>query len=428
MQLKIYDDSKNYTAQIVRLPSKITLQGLDNLVGVSVQGQLCLIQKDYPDGLYLFVPAGTVLSSELLRGNNLYRNESLNHDQTKKGYIEPTGRVKALKLKGVVSTGLILKLDTLKVMGIDPAKLTEGQEFNEIDGKYFCRKYIVFVKGSGSNKQKVGKILDDIIDSRLFPEHMDTKQLLKYLGHLDLNDEIVITTKLHGTSARVGITLTNRKLSLLERLAKWFGIKVQEEEYQYVVGSHHVIKSVNFETFKGKNHFYAEDLWTKCGEEYFRGKLAEGELVYYEIIGKDYTGKEIQKNYSYGFTKPKIYVYRISQINAKGREVDLSWRQVKARCNELGVDYVPEIYSGKLCDYDFPSYISSEWREDLEKYLVKTFLDKPSIFDKNVIEEGICIRKETYPRPHIYKLKAPLFYLHETKLADQGVEDIEEQS
>ncbi len=432
MHLKIRDDSKNYTAQVVRLHNVQKLEGLDRLVGASIQGNLALIGKDYPVGeLYLYIPSGTILSKDFLSKNNLFREETLNADSTKKGFFEPTCRVKAIKFQGHKSTAYLCPLSFLSVLGINIAELKEGDEFNEIDKIFICKKFVLPVKGVGSMGKKM-KLLDEIIDSRMMPEHMDTDMLLRYLDRVDLSDYVVITTKLHGTSARIGYTLCKRKLSIFERIAKFFGCKVQEEEYRYVVGSHHVIKSVDFQTLRDKQHFYSEDLWSKVSKEFFEGRLLKSEIVYFEIIGKGYDGGEIQKDYSYGLEKPDIYVYRISHINPDGAEIDLSWRQVKARCNEMGVKFVPEIYSGNVEDYlicdawEMPSELEN-WRVALEEHIKESYLDKPSFLDKNVIEEGICLRIEKYPRPKIYKVKAPLFYIHEGVLMDKGIVDIEEQ-
>lgn len=444
MKLKIYDNSKNYTAQIIKLNSVQKLEGLDNLVGAYIQGQLALITKDYPiNQLYVFFPSGCVLSEDFVSLNNLYREETLNKNIKKKGFFEPNRRTKAVKFRGHKSTAFLCPLSYLAEIGVDIAYLKEGDEFNEVDGIHVCRKYVLPVRGNGTNVKKV-KLLDNIVDNRFMPEHMDTDMLLKYLHHIDLHDQIVITTKLHGTSARVGYTLTKRKLSIRERIAKFFGCKVQEDEYKYVVGSHHVIKSVNFETLSGKNHFYSEDLWTKVSDEFFKNKLLKGEIVYFEIIGKDYQGKEIQKDYAYKLNKPDIYVYRISHINPDGIETDLSWKQVKVRCNEMAVQYVPEIYVGnvrrlfiqemrdRVLNPDFSlneiwEDFDNKWRQHLEQLIKDKWMDKPSTLDPEVIEEGICIRKEQYPRPKIYKVKAPLFYIHEGVLIDKGIVDIEEQ-
>ena len=435
--LKVYEDSKNYTGTVVKLVNTFALPGLDNLVGASVFGNVCLIPKSYSlDDLYVFFPSETQLSEAYLKAHNLYRNANLNADQKSKGYFEDNGRIKAIKFKGNKSTGILMNVWSLAGIIPGPSGLQNkivsglkvGDEFNEINGAEICRKYFVPV-GMFAGKGKAVKMLDEYIDSRMFPEHIDTAQLLRNLGRLDLKDNIVITTKLHGTSARLGYTLVKRKLNWKEKLARYFGVKIQDEEYQYVAGSRHVVKSIGFSELKDKNHFYEEDLWTKVSKENFDGKLHKGEIIYYEIIGKDYTGAEIQKGYTYGLDKPTVYVYRIAHINSQGIEIDLPWDALMTRCNELGIQYVPTTYHGSLAHYmTYWVGIGDSWTKSLEEHLIKTYLDKPSYMDDKAIEEGICLRVEKYPHPETFKLKSPLFLIHESKQADALVADVESQN
>ena len=113
--LKIREDSKNYTAQIIRLPVKQAVTGLDNLVECNYQGNSCLIGKDSdPDILYIFFPAECQISHDFLNQNNLYRHSELNQDREKKGFFEDNRRVKSIKFKGVISTGFIIPLESFK--------------------------------------------------------------------------------------------------------------------------------------------------------------------------------------------------------------------------------------------------------------------------------------------------------------------------
>jgi hypothetical protein len=435
MKLTILENSANYTGVVIRMRHKETLAGLDNLMGVTVFGNLTLVQKDYElEQLYVFFPAGTVLDQDFVSKNNLFREPTLNADQTKKGYFEPNARVKAIKFRGNTSTGVLMKLDCLAAIGIDTSSLKEGDEFNEIDGLLLCEKYVVPTK-SANLASKQNKLLDKIVESKFFPEHPSTSFLLKHLHTLDLSDHVVLTYKLHGTSVRVGNTLTKRNLTWKDKIAKFFGVEVKTEHYQVVVGSHHVVKSVNFEGLKGKQHFYPTDLWTVAAKEFLAGKLYEGEIVYGELVGRmypegDQLGKEIQKDYTYGYAKPHLFVYRISNMNSQGVETDLSFKQVRARCNQLGVDFVPLIYDGRLEHYMLQQdlVVGENWKEVLEKHLVETYLDKPAKMDSNIVEEGICLRKESYPKPTILKLKSPEFYLHEGVELDKGIENVEDQN
>jgi hypothetical protein len=435
---KIYDDSKNYTCQVIKLPPKKVVKGLDNLVEVNYLGNSVLISKDYPeDLLYLFFPAESQISHDFLHRNNLYRHPELNADPTQKGYFEDTRRVKAQKFKGIISTGFIIPItalpDHVHMAHAIGTFLMAGEEFNEISEYEVCRKYIRKRNHSGQTgfKNPRAKLLDGIIDEKFAPEHPDTAHLLKNAHRLSLNDYLTISYKLHGTSARTYNTIVKRKLNWKERLAKRFGVKVQEEEYNYVAASRRTLKSVDFEELPGKNHFFTEgDLWSEVAKNELKDKLYKGESVYYEIIGKTYGGEEIQGGYSYGFDVPKIYVYRIANINAQGVEVDLSHEQMEERARQLGLDICPVFFKGTLGEF-IEKYDSGQTYVDIVEPLTRIFynklLEQPSILDNSVVEEGFCLRLDKYPKAEIYKIKSKKFLEHESKAKDKELVDLEEQ-
>jgi hypothetical protein len=75
----------------------------------------------------------------------------------------------------------------------------------------------------------------------------------------DEEDQVVITRKLHGTNARYGI-VRKKKLSLLDRVKKFFGNKWVE--FEWVYGSHNVEKGSD------SQGFYSTDVWRTIGDEY----------------------------------------------------------------------------------------------------------------------------------------------------------------
>lgn len=443
MKLKIYEDSKNYTCQVIKLPHKVPVAGLDNLVQVSYQGNDCLIGKDSnPDELYLFFPAECQLSQEFLSRNNLFRHSELNADKDKKGFFEDSGRVKAIKFKGVISTGFIIPINSLKCFnnfynGEDYIIPKVGDEFNEFNGIEVCRKYIKpKEKQQGMSNPKT-KVLDNIVDSKFAPQHFDTAHLLKNTHKLNLNDYIAITYKLHGTSARYFNTLVKRSLTWKDKLAKWFGVIVDEEYYDYICASRQVIKSCGFEELPNKNHYYNDNLWSAVGKEYFENRLKKGEAIYCEIVGKTYNGSPIQGGYTYGFEKPEVFIYRISNINYQGLEVDLSYHQMKQRAEELGVKVCPELFYGTLSTFilnnkgnisisEYPEFSGLE--NELTNIFYNKLLEKPSILDKSVVEEGFCVRIDKYPKPDIFKIKSKKFLEHETKALDKEEINMEENA
>lgn len=452
MKLEVFDHSTNYTCQVIKLPNKVPVQGLDNLVKVSVQGNECLIGKDSnPDELYLFFPAESQICHDFISKNNLYRDPELNRIKTEKGFFENNRRVKAIKFKGVISSGFVIPLTALKPF-LEVNGFKVGDEFNAINGNELCRKFVKKIpkeRGEPKSRDKYNTI-SDVVDGKMAPQHPDTEQFMKNIHKFALDTQVAITYKLHGTSARYYNTIVKRALTWKDKVAKWFGVKVQENEYNYICASRRVIKSVSFEELPEKNHWYTEDLWTKVGKEYFDGKLLPGESVYCEIIGKDYTGAAIQHGYTYGFDKPMVYIYRIANINSKGVEVDLSYAQMKIRAQELGLPTCPEFFVGTIqgfiskvlgngsvfhtFDTRVPDTVvgtlggkNYTLPEILDEIFYQRLLEKPSIMDNSVVEEGFCVRIDSYPKAETFKVKSRKFLLHESSLKDKDVVDVEEQ-
>lgn len=434
MGLSIKSGSENYCAQVINLPAKVPVPGLDNLVQVTYQGNSCLVGKDSLEDMpYLFFPAGTVIDSAFLKHNNLYRHSELNLDKNQTGFFDDSGRVKAIKFKGVISTGFIIPVASLTKI-VKTGFLQAGDSFTTIDDYNLCWKYIVPSRtpGAPGSKTPSVRIIDQIVEERFVPEHTDTGHLLRNVHTLNLNDHIVVTYKLHGTSVRIFNAPTHRQLKWYEKVARKLGIKVQEEEYAYLVGSRRVIKSKNFGPLDNKNHYYNQDIWTSVAEEALdTWDLNHGEALYGEIIGTDWQGGPIQKGYTYGLKGPKLYIYRITNINSQGIEVDLSWEQVKQRAAQLGVETVPEFFTGTLGQFIAAFGLESEWELPLEDRLSNIFynslLEKPTVLGSGETEEGFVIRKDTYPKALALKIKSRQFLMHESKMQDQEVVDIESE-
>ena len=92
--------------------------------------------------------------------------------------------------------------------------------------------------------------------------------------------------------------------------------------------------------------------------------------------------------YSYGCIpgECKFFVYRIIQVNEDGVITEKPWSQVKARCDELGISYVPELAG--------PLLISSDEDVEAVKFLVDQYENGPSTLDQGHIREGVAIRVE----------------------------------
>jgi hypothetical protein len=213
----------------------------------------------------------------------------------------------------------------------------------------------------------------------------------------------------------------------MEKIAKKLGIPVVDSAYEYLYASRTVIKN---EAVGGG--FYGTDLWTRVGEEQFKGKLHAGESVYYEIVGYiPGTTTRIQKGYRYGCKEGeyKIAVYRITQTNVQGTVTEYSWQMMKERCVELQVPMVQEYYFGVLYNYSERSIYNGDlesWNKALLSALKQDFLEKKAEDCDGNPDEGIVLRIEGL-NLNVFKYKSEAFLLKESKNKDEEVEDIEEQ-
>lgn len=357
------------------------------------------------------------------------------------GYLAKGNRVRCIKLKGTISNGLAVNVDRFSWIfpGVSSTLLVDGYSFTSLEGVEICHKYVSPIQkaatqptGKKGKKEKPGTT---IIEGH-FPEHIDTDQLIRNIHRINPNDVIQISEKWHGTSSRTGNVLTTRKLSFIEKLLTKFGVEINATEYNYVYGSRRVTKKIDGkENVRDKNHFYSSDLWTKVGEEQFKGKLAKGEIVYYEIVGYTPDGSPIQKIgknvYNYG-AEPKqykIYVYRVTLTNEDGYTTEYSTQAVKDRCREWNVPSVKELYYGRADD--FPAMLSCavDWHNQFLKALQISYLEKYRIdcVNPKTWDEGIVIRREC-GGIDAFKLKSLNFLNSESDSANEDkVVDMEEQ-
>ena len=172
----------------------------------------------------------------------------------------------------------------------------------------------------------------------------------------------------------------------------------------------------------------ALDLWTWYGQK-IADLIPEGYLIYGELVGFTPDGQAIQKNYTYDLPvgECELYVYRVATINAQGTLADLPWDGVKQFCLERGLKWTPELFRTDLIDLDgdVDSLMDIRYADIQFGSEDRGFTDQPvPLSDKKTVDEGVCLRQEGLV-PTILKAKAPAFLIHETRLLDAEVMDIE---
>ncbi len=347
-------------------------------------------------------------------------------------YLGKNGRVKTIKLKGSYSDGLAVETEKFYKYfeSEQQAKewLEHGKSFNDIGGTPICHKYVILTKqgSSKSSKETRGKKRSSRLVEGQFHFHVDTDQLARNIHEIQPDDVISISRKFHGTSSIASRVLVKRKLSLMDRIAKFVGAKVREVEYDVLYSSRRVIKN----EADNPSGFYSSDIWTEAGKT-FAHRLKDGETAYFEILGYLPNGSWIQKGYDYGNPSGQysIRLYRMTKTSPDGDVTEYSWPLLKDKAEYLGIPLVEEYYYG-TARYLFPTIdVDHHWHENFLEALREFFLEKKveENLTKKVPDEGIVLRVED---AHIraYKLKSVSFLEHETKLYEKEGENIEDQA
>lgn len=420
MKLEVTENSKNYACSVVEIKDLFPIEGADAIVRTVVNGNNVVVPKSTEVGSkMLYFVSGTKLSTDYCKNNNLYDKEENNLDTSKRGFISSKqARVKAIKLRGIISDGMLMPLDSLNVFDLGfKNNLNVGDEFTDINGISICEKYIIPVKvgsQSGQKTPKANKLKDLLLDTQ-FRFHHETEHFVKHQDKFKQETEIIITRKLHGSSLILANVLLNKKLSFKDKVAKFFGVDIPTEEYGIIWSSGKpkgkLPKGIESETNKWETpnpSYYTSDIWARAYKE-IGDKIEKGISIYAEIVGKGIQGDLFTYNQDYG-----IYVYRITQTSVDGNVVEFSWEQVKKYCEKYGLNYVEEYFVGKVKEMVV-------FDDSLLGYLQQKYLNKS--YPDCKIDEGICIRIRE--KDEIFKLKSPNFIKMESDNQENEVEEQE---
>lgn len=422
MKISIKENSKNYACAVVEIKEVHSIEGADRVQKVIVQGNEVVCSKDVKVGdTMLYFCSGTKLNEDYCRFNNLLDKAEMNNDTSVKGFISHKQfRCKAVKLRGIVSNGMLMPLNSLDALHLDFKKgLKVGDEFTDIDNYSICEKYFVPARNSnpgGKAPKKLGNRIQDVIIENQFRFHSDTEHFVKHQNKFTQESEIIITRKIHGSSLILSNVLVNKKLNFKERLFNLFGANIPKSEYGIVWSSgkpkSKLPKGVESENNKWETpnpSFYSADIWARAYKE-IGDKIEKGISIYAEIVGKGIQGEMFTYNQEYG-----IYIYRITNTNVDGQVYEFSWEQLKEYCNKYGLNHVEEYFVGKVkemvvLDESLLSYLQ-------QKYLNKSYPDCK-------IDEGVCIRLRG--SEEIFKLKSPNFIKMESDAQEKGETNLED--
>lgn len=431
----------NYLASIVEVKDFRPHPNADRLKIATVFGNNLILSVESTPGLYVYFPVESALSPEFLSYTNSFRESERNTDKTKKGFFEYHGRIKPLKLRGVASEGYLIPLQVLADFTkgflkkeLDVNKLKAGDDFDTVQGHQICQKYIprgVRQANNGVSKKTKGNIkryVSRLVENQ-FHFHQDTSHLKRQVANISPEDYISITDKLHGANFIVSHVLVKKQLSWKEKIAKWFGVSVQDTEYGMLYSSRAVIKNANVNLDKNPNHFYGEDIWKIVADKAFPC-LRKGISIIGEVVGYTPAGGYIQKSYDYGCDPGQLdfYVFKMTYTSASGDVYVFSHREMVDYCAKFGLKTPRTFFHGKAKDV-FPEIpVDENWHDAFLQSMITHYLEKKCDLCKNdVWAEGVVLRKETPHEWDAYKLKSFNFLNMESTQLDDGLVDIETQ-
>ena len=417
-----------YCGYVTRLKNVRKHPNADRLVLADVFDSTVVVGQNSKDGdIVIYFPTNGQLSKEYCEYNNLVRKKDENGNNIG-GFLDPDkSNIKAIKLRGERSDGLVMPLESLDYISKHlKDTLVVGDQITVLDGQEICKKYIPKTKtrtvGNSPTKRQKRKVNE----FPLFEEHRDTEQLDYNVDNFKAGELITLTLKMHGTSGRTAFLPSAGKNKIEHFIFKLF------PRYRYVTGTRRVVLQ-QFET----DGYYGDNAFRAKYHRLLEGKLKKGETIYYEIVGwvndttpimaqgnnKKVNDKEFIKTYgetttfSYGCKQGEnqIYVYRMTMTTPDGEVVEYPWSLVKRRCEEMGINHVMEL--------DRFIYTT---KEDLYERVNK-WLDIPDPIGKTHVAEGVVARLEDKPIFTAFKKKGFYFKVLEGLIKDEAIApDLEE--
>lgn len=425
----------NYKAIVAKIDKTIPIEKAERIHIAVVLGEYCIVSKDWQVGkVGLFFPAGTQLSEDFAKNNNLYRDWTKNVDTTKAGFFDDNRKVRCQKFLGVKSEGFFCELDSLAFTGAYYGSLSIGHALDEIGGQKICQKFwIRKERGDGKSKARTKR------DAPFFLEHVETDQF-KYNKHkIQKGDLISIQAKGHGTSGRSGILPVEAELPKWKQFINRFKeVFKPQYVYEHVVGTRRVFldnAGKDPRSSEGFRHVIADKI---------KPFLSQGMTAYYEIVGyandkpimsphsmSKLRDKAYLKKYGdtiiykYGLQpgETDYYIYRLTYTTADGQTIDFSQAQLIEWCKKFDLPHCFEVVKPFVFDGDM---------EKLEA-LVELLTERSDLLtedyrDPTIISEGVVIRVDNgNTTPLFLKNKSFVFKVLEG-IAQEQEPDLEDNS
>ena len=373
-------ENNNSVCFIAKINEVKAIEGADNIEQVVAGGWNAITKKgEFKQGdLTIIATTDAVIP------------EALSEQMGVANYLRKGIRVRTVKLRGVYSECLIIPLHYLK------GKVSMGDYDLVIEGRD-CMEKLGITKYEPPVKQiqlASGRKIK-WRDNQNFHIYYKFPNLKNVSGMFTEEDEVQITRKIHGTNARYGI-VKKSKLSLLDKVKKFFGLADEWIEYEYIYGSH------NCEKGSESQGFYSTDVWRTIAEKYeIKQRLwqlvrdmdidevGSGVVLYGEIFGAG-----IQKNYDYGLEDIQFEGFDLT-VNGEYLSIQTTYIAI---ANLLELPHVEELYVGP-------------WNQDIQD----SFVFNNFINGTKVPHEGIVIKEFSGDRKKVAKVINPDYLIYGEK-------------
>lgn len=241
----------------------------------------------------------------------------------------PRYRIRAAKLRGVYSEGILMEVDEHLVLG-DP--LAEAWDI-----AYYQTPEVPGPTAAGSQTGPV-KVKDHTLGGRFPIYGVDSLRKVPWL--FADGDEVVYTEKIHGTNFRAGL----------------LGIGLFGSQ-RFVLGSHRVVKSTGkgfwgrlWDRLTGRAPgagWYGEDVWGDAAtqldlERRMRRLGLKNVVLYGELYGRTKGGAKIQ-DLTYGDPVLGLRLFDAYDVETQSY---YSWPDLRALATKLELEVVPVIEGG----------------------------------------------------------------------------------
>lgn len=318
-------------------------------------------------------------------------------------YLDKGSRVKTIKLRGEISSGIITAVPT--VYAAKPV----GFDLGEVLGitKYKPRLQRT-AKTSLGKKGSLSKYEDTLDRPALCWLYPDTANLRHYPNNIPAGEAVVVTEKIHGCCQKTFKVLNDKgvvEYGVCSRNhRRRYPFRITEQSFwanpidyscQVLRGFWEHRKFVTPRTVVDNPDAVASDWWWHIGDrqemrkmiDHLFEKSVDGQvIVYAESYGAD-----VQKM-QYG--SPQALQYAVFDILIDGKFIP--WDEVLTHCKAFGVITVPEMYRGP---YNFDT--------------VAKLADGKTIIGKDAhIREGVVVKTQSPTARQSYKYVSDSYLLY----------------